>query len=167
MRHLAYAVCAWGFACGGGGGNTIDAPGPDGPIPADCVEAESHSDLTWIQENIFAKQCTFSGCHDGEPSPQGMMNLTSIALAGSSTVDVLSVMCGSDPGGGSQYRVVPGHPEESWMMKMLGAIQDTTPSSCAIDPKVGIMPMDNNGELLCSQKLGAIQRWITAGAPAQ
>jgi hypothetical protein len=154
------------LACGGGGGGkeVIDSPGPDAPTPADCLEAEQHSDLTWIQANIFAKSCTFSGCH-GAPVPQAGLDLSTVDMAEATTVMVPSAMCPSDPGGGSQYRVVPGDPDASWMMKMVGQESDNTPASCTIDPKVGLMPMDNNNELLCSQKLAAIERWIASGAP--
>ena len=37
---------------------------------ADCMEAPNHSDLAWIETNVFAKQCAFSGCHGtNNPNP--------------------------------------------------------------------------------------------------
>ena len=75
-----------------------------------------------------------------------------------SIVGVASHMCPT------ATRVIAGNSNGSWMMKMLGQVQDTTPPSCAIDPHIGLMPMDNLGELLCVQKRDAIERWINAGA---
>ncbi len=173
LRSAALFTVA-SVACGNNAA-TGDAPGsntPDAP-PADCVMAESYQDLTSIQKHIFTNQCSFSGCHNGEPTPQGMLNLTTVDLAYSSLVGsgsgsgVVALMCPAGSAGGPCKLVVPGHPEESWMMKMLAGITDTTPPSCAIDPKIGIMPMNNNGQPLCPQKIGAIQRWIMAGAPPQ
>jgi hypothetical protein len=174
------------FACGNNGGGQDATGGSDAMvIPPDCIEAENHSDLTWIQQNVFAHQCTFSGCHNGDGTPMGMMDLTSVAMAEARTVNVKAGLgfagsssasacdpgcafaCGSNSAGGSQFIVLPGHPEESWLMKMIAAIPDTTPSSCGINPKVGTMPMNDGGVPLCSQKIGAIQRWIAAGAPPQ
>jgi hypothetical protein len=40
-----------------------------------CMDATTHSDLTWIQKNIFTPQCTFSGCHNGENTKQGQIDL--------------------------------------------------------------------------------------------
>ena len=53
---------------------------------------------------------------------------------------------------------VPGDPSSSYLEVMLGSVKGK------IDPSVGIMPQNTGGELLCCQKLDAIQRWITAGA---
>ncbi len=101
MQRLSYALFIASVACGNNAGNG-DAPGsnsPDAP-PPDCVAAESYQDLTSIQKNIFTNQCTFSGCHNGEPTPQGMMNLTTVDLAAASLVNVVSVMCVSGSAGG-------------------------------------------------------------------
>jgi len=160
MKRAVFALVV--AACGSPS-NMVDASGggddggSDAAIPAVCLEAEQHSDLTWIETNVFSKQCTFSGCHNGAPTDAGKMDLrTGHAFA--SIVGVDSHMC---PG---TMRVIAGNSAGSWMMKMLGQVQDTTPPSCAIDPKIGLMPMDNMGELLCVQKRDAIQRWIDMGA---
>ena len=157
MKRLVVLALVGG--CGGGPAGTVDAPSSvaDAPIPAICVEAEQHSDLTWIQQNVFDKQCTFSGCHNGAPDDAGKMDLRD-GMSIASIVGVASHMCPT------ATRVIAGNSNGSWMMKMLGQVQDTTPPSCAIDQKIGLMPMDNMGELLCVQKRDAIQRWIDAGA---
>lgn len=156
-------LCVLLAACGGGGGGTIDSSGsgddqPDAMLSPSCLEAQSHSDLAWITDNIFSKQCAFSGCHNGQPTDQGKMDIRTTDAAITSLVSVDSHMCPGTP------RVVPGHPEQSWLLKMMGQFDDTTPGSCTIDPKIGLMPMDNNGELLCKDKRDAIERWIMAGA---
>jgi hypothetical protein len=54
--------------------------------------------------------------------------------------------------------VVPGDPTTSYLEVMLGSQPGT------IDPMVGLMPQDNGNQLLCCQKLDAIERWIMDGA---
>src|SRR6185369_7198173 len=39
------------------------------------MDAVNNQSLTWIQANIFNKQCTFSGCHDGGATPAGKVDL--------------------------------------------------------------------------------------------
>jgi hypothetical protein len=162
MKRMALAVLV--AACSGSPGTTDGAGSADAPISASCMEAESHSDLTWIATNVFAKQCTFSGCHNGAPTDAGKMDLRvghahdSLVGSGSAATGVPSHMCPT------AMRVIPSNSAGSWIEKMLGAEMDTTPPSCPIDPKIGLMPMDNMSQLLCQQKLDAIKRWIDAGA---
>lgn len=152
-------------ACGGGGGNSVDAASNDGgptvdaPLSATCIEAETHSDLTWIQANVFSKQCTFSGCHNGSTGFAGKMDLRA-GHSFTSLVGVTAHLCQMT------NIVTAGHPEQSYLMVMLGQQKpaDQSPPSCAIDPTVGEMPQGNPTVLLCSQKRDAIERWITAGA---
>lgn len=165
MFRAVFALCLFATACGGGGGTAIDASpvdaGPlvDAPLSAACLDAETHSDLTWIQANIFSKQCTFSGCHNGASGDAGKMDLRA-GHSFTSLVGVKAHLCQATS------IVTAGHPEQSYMMVMIG--QQTpaaqTPPSCAIDPMVGEMPQGNPTVLLCSQKRDAIERWITAGA---
>jgi hypothetical protein len=159
VGYVFAAACGGGGGAGGGGA-TVDAPGTaDAPIAQVCIDAESHSDLTWIQANIFTKQCVFSGCHDGGTGAAGKMDLRpghAIASLVGSAADLCS---GTDI-------VVAGHPEQSYLMVMLGQVEPTaqTPPECAIDPMIGEMPQSSPTVLLCPQKRDAIQRWITAGA---
>lgn len=56
----------------------------------------------------------------------------------------------------SYDRVVPGDPQRSYLMVILGHV----PGPLA--PNVGTMPY--NEPLLCAEKRQAIERWIAAGA---
>ncbi|HTR51179.1 MAG TPA: hypothetical protein VMJ10_10770 [Kofleriaceae bacterium] len=124
-----------------------------------CVAATSHQELSWIQTNIFNGQCTFSGCHNGASTPQGMVDLT-MANSYSHLVSYTSIL---EP---SRMLVVPSDPKSSYLEVMLGIIApaDATPAASPPPSNVGYMPQDNGGELLCCQKLQAIDRWITMGA---
>jgi hypothetical protein len=118
---------------------------------AACVDATGHQDLTWIQANVLTKQCTFSGCHNGENTKQGKIDLR----AGHSFATLVNGDSTLMPGA---KLVVPGMPASSYLEVMLGSVPGT------VDPTVGLMPQNTGGELLCCQKLDAVQRWITAGA---
>jgi len=64
------------LACGVGGG---DDP-PDATINYDaspsCLEAEGHSDLAWLQANVFTPSCAaFTSCHRGTASQAAMLNM--------------------------------------------------------------------------------------------
>src|SRR5262249_53534955 len=112
MSRLALiaTLCA---ACG------TNAPSTDGgedASPQVCLDAKMHSDLTWIQDNIFTKQCTFSGCHNGGPNPAGMMDLR----AGMSHTHIVNVASMLDT---TRQIVVPGDAAKSYMLVMIGEIQ--------------------------------------------
>lgn len=116
-----------------------------------CMAAANHRDLTWIQQNVFTPQCTFSGCHNGENTKQGKIDLT----AGKSYATLVN---GDSALMSGAKLVVPGDPAASYLEVMLGS----QPGD--IDPTVGTMPQDNGSQLLCCQKLDAIERWIMDGA---
>jgi hypothetical protein len=61
--------------------------------------------------------------------------------------------------------VVPGQPNASYVLVMLGKIQpqDATPPAPPIPVNIGLMPQ-NAGVLLCCQKLDAVEQWIANGA---
>ena len=119
---------------------------------ASCVDAAGHQELSWIQDNVFTKQCTFSGCHNGENTKQGKIDLR----AGHSFATLVNgdsmLMTGAK-------LVVPGDPTSSYLEVMLGSVPGT------VDRTVGLMPQNTGGQLLCCQKLDAIKGWIAAGAP--
>jgi hypothetical protein len=54
---------------------------------------------------------------------------------------------------------VPGDPDHSYLMVILGSIDGP------IDPKTGTMPY--NSSLLCQEERDAVKRWIEHGALAQ
>jgi hypothetical protein len=116
-----------------------------------------HSDLAWIQDNIFTKQCAFVGCHNGGASPAGMMDLR----AGMARTHIVNVASMIDT---TRTIVVPGDAAKSYMLVMTGEIQpaDADPPAAAIRADVGTMPQGS--PLLCVEKRDAIQRWIVAGA---
>ena len=117
-----------------------------------CMDATSHEDLTWLQKNVFTPQCAaFSGCHDGQSTKQGMIDLRD----GHTYATLVNGPSALMPGASL---VVPGDPTTSYLEVMLGSV----PGS--IDPTVGLMPQSNGNMLLCCQKLDAIERWITDGA---
>ena len=118
---------------------------------ATCTDAVNHQELSWIQKNVFTPQCTFSGCHNGENTKQGKIDLRD----GKSFATLVN---GDSMLVSGAKLVIPGDPTTSYLEVMLGSQPGT------IDPAVGIMPQSNGGMLLCCQKLDAIQRWITAGA---
>ena len=119
---------------------------------ASCVDATGHTDLTWIHANVFTKQCTFSGCHNGDNTKQGKIDLR----AGHSFATLVN---GDSALMSGAKLVVPGDPNSSYLEVMLGTVPGT------IDRTVGLMPQNTGGSLLCCQKLDAIKGWIAAGAP--
>ena len=129
----------------GGSGTGTDAD--SGP----CMEALQHSDLTWIQDNIFTKACAFSGCHKGTASSAGYLNLET----GMSHSQLVGVAVMTQTG---LTRVVANSSTTSYLMT---AIHD--PSAPATpEPKDGWMPTGNPE--LCQEKKDAIGRWINMGA---
>jgi hypothetical protein len=122
-----------------------------------CLEAASHSDLTWIQANVFATQCASSSCHNGSSTPAGQIDLRS-GMAYGHLVGVASAL---EP---TRTLVVAGDPKSSYLEVMLGIIapEDATPPAPPPRSDVGYMPQDNPP--LCCQKMGAIDRWIAGGA---
>jgi hypothetical protein len=128
-----------------------------------CLDADAHSDFTFIHGTIIKPKCVFSGCHDGGTSKAGMLDLRTKDPAYANLVGVASKL---DP---TRMLVVPGNPHQSFMLVMLGEYKpgEADPPLTAIpnDDKgnvVGTMPQ--NATIICCQKLDAIERWITAGA---
>jgi hypothetical protein len=113
---------------------------------APCEAAVFHSDLAWIQTNVFDVSCT-TECHSGT-EPGAGMNLTA-AYARSQLVNVAST---THTG---WVRVMPFEPAASMLMVQIGG--EPGP---ALE---GYMPWGM--PRLCDEKIGAIRRWIAAGAP--
>jgi hypothetical protein len=130
--------------------------------PAACVEATQHSDLAWIEDNIFKKSCVFSACHKGRALDAGRLTLE----AGKSHAKLVNVT--SDRYDTWQL-VVPGDPAKSYLMVIIDPKVDDKGNT--VDPNgfdgpitADIGPMPQNSTLLCKEKRDAIQRWIEAGA---
>ena len=139
---FAFAV----FSCD----TDVDNTDPDAEvISAQCLEAEDHSDLEWIQDNVFTRSCAaFNACHRGAALSALQLNLE----AGMTEANTVNVAAQTENASGFNL-VVPGDPAQSYMMVALGARPGP------IGP-AGTMPF--NSPLLCSQKLDAIERWINS-----
>ncbi|MEJ7603777.1 MAG: hypothetical protein WKG01_38170 [Kofleriaceae bacterium] len=126
---------------------------------ADCQAAPDHSELAWIEANVFEKSCTFSGCHNGMATDAGRLNLK-VGQAHQSLVDVDSDV---EPG---RKLVVANQPLQSYLLVMLRQVTPAMADPPVGEPPddVGYMPQNAGGAVLCCQKLDAIQRWIEAGA---
>ncbi|MDB4959221.1 MAG: hypothetical protein JWO36_6790 [Myxococcales bacterium] len=124
-----------------------------------CMDAVNHSDFTWIQDNIFTKQCVFSGCHNGGNTDAGKIDLRT----GRAFAHLVNVTSNLEK---TRKLVVPSSSAQSYLQVMLGKIppEMASPPAGPILETVGVMPQNNGGALLCCQKLDAIDRWITAGA---
>lgn len=128
-----------------------------------CVEATQHSDLAWIEANIFKKSCVFSACHKGRALDAGKLTLE----AGQSHLELVDIVSDRYD---TWKLVVPGDPAKSYLMVIIdpklddkGQVVDPAGFDGPITPDVG--PMPQNSALLCKEKRDAIQRWIEAGAP--
>jgi hypothetical protein len=144
-RLLIGLLGASGLASASCAGDDGSSPEPD-PL---CVEAANHTDIAWIQDNVFTRSCAgFSACHMGNASSAGDLNLED-GQSETNTVDVPSELATG------MVIVKPGQPEESYMMVILGEYGTEDPR---LDPSVGTMPYNN--ELLCPEKRAAIAGWI-------
>ena len=128
---------------------------------AECMMAESQSSLAWIETNVFAKSCAFSGCHNGTATVAGRIDMKNPGMSHDDLVGVDSMI------ETSRKLVVPGQPKQSYLLMMMRhftpAEMEPTP---AVGPPmdIGFMPQNAGGAVLCCQKLDAIERWIMAGA---
>jgi len=146
LSGLAFLVLPG--ACGDGNSGPDAGPPDANPI---CLEANEHEDLPWIQENIFTPSCSrFTACHQGRALMAGELSME-VEDTFAQLIDVQSSLFGKD----GWVRVVPGDPENSYLMVILG--QYPGPIS-----EAGTMPY--NSPLLCQEMRDAIERWIEGGA---
>lgn len=120
-----------------------------------CIDAASHSDLAWIENNVFTA-CSFSGCHNGSDNTAGRTDLQ----PGKSYAHLVNFASELEP---TRMHVVPGDIPRSYLMLM---VADFAPDMAdpPADPPVEYMPK-GVPQGLCCQKLDALERWIVAGAP--
>ncbi len=132
--------------CGTSGDNGVDAAGPS----AACLAATAHSDLTWIQDNIFSPSCSkFGACHKDAATSAAGLNLE----AGKARANLVSVKSKLFP----QFELVAaGSANNSYLMIIAGHYPGP------LKPGIGTMPL--NSPTLCIEKRQAIDRWIAAGA---
>jgi len=143
--HWSAAV-GFALALAAGCDTGVDAPGADAAPSPECLEAAEHSDLAWIQDNIFSRSCAnFSSCHRGAATSAGGLNLED-EMAEANLINVPSDLF-------PEFDLVePGMPADSYLLMILGHVEGP------IEPDVGTMPY--NSDTLCPQKLDAIERWI-------
>jgi hypothetical protein len=132
------------LGCGGGG----DGETPDASISAACQEAVDHSDLAWIQENIFDRSCVFSACHQGAAGIADGLNLE----PGMSEANVVGVDSMRDP---AFKLVVAGDADSSYLLMILG--RDPAGNNPTIDRR---MPLSSPA--LCDEKLDALGRCVNS-----
>jgi hypothetical protein len=126
--------------------------GPDAAFSAACVEAETHSDLAWISDNVFYNSCAkFTSCHHAGGGSAERLDL-SAASAYAQLVNKPSV---ESPG---WMRVVPGDPNHSYLLVKMGVVHGPLGDAGTT------MPPQNT--LVCAPKRAAVERWIASGAPS-
>ena len=124
-----------------------DPGGPDAALSI-CDQAASHSDLAWIQTNVFSASCARTNCHVTGNEAGGL--ILEAGLSHDNLVDKVSTK------GNGMMRVLPGDPANSYLLVALGG-EPGTPPEGSVMPWGGL-PM------LCSQEIDAIKRWVAAGA---
>lgn len=135
-----------GGALAGDDASLGDADAPE-PEPATlCEQATSHSDLAWLETNVFVPRCAL--CHGGD-EPSANLRLE----AGTVRANLVGVT--SSTVGTPWVRVAPGSIADSYLMVALGQTPGPPPS-------LGFMPLGEPA--LCAEIHDAIGRWITAGA---
>jgi hypothetical protein len=128
---------------------------------ASCVDAANQQPtLAWLEQNVFQSGCNFSGCHNGDNTRQGKVDLR----PGKSFAHLVNFASALDP---TRKLVVPNDVAASYLMLMLRDVPPDMASPPANPPpgNVGYMPQ-GSGTVLCCQKLDALERWIEAGAPS-
>jgi hypothetical protein len=112
-----------------------------------CDQAAQHSDLTFIQDNVFTTTCAVAHCHAADSQSGGLV------LAKGMARDELVNRPAELASGWT--RVVPGDPTHSYLMVAIGGADGPLPN--------GVM-MPAGKPMLCAEEIGAISRWIAAGA---
>jgi hypothetical protein len=130
-----------------------------------CLDADNHSDFTFVYSSVIKPKCVFDACHDGKiNTPQGMLDLKKDQATAFTNLTTMPSMLDS-----TRMLVVAGNPHQSFLTVMLGSIKPTE-----ADPPLDAIPhnskgdvvgtMPQNSSIVCCQKLDAVDRWITAGA---
>ena len=125
-----------------------------------CVDAVNHSDLKWIEANIFAPNCNLGGggaCH-ASASDGGKLGLQP-GMSHDHLVNVTSMI------DKTRKLVVPNDVNASYLMLMLRDIPPAMASPPASPPPGSVGYMPQGSTTLCCQKLQALERWIMDGAP--
>jgi hypothetical protein len=131
-----------------GDGDVAHDGSTDAPPLTLCEEATLHSDLAWLEANVFVPSCATVGCHTGANPSVGLW-----LDAGRVYNNLVDKPSSTKPG---WVRVVPGSIAQSYLMVAFGRVDGP-------EPRSGFMPLGT--EPLCTEIHEAIERWIAAGAP--
>ena len=159
MRSGIVVLAVTLAACGAGSGEGLDENGvPFGQASASgcAIPATPPSTpppqgaplvptLASIQANVFSVDCAASGCHGGAASQQGLR-----LDPGFSFGNLVCVRVPRDP---TQTRVLPGDPNNSFLIRKLEGTQT-----------VGAR-MPDGGPYLQQSTIDVIRQWIANGAP--
>jgi hypothetical protein len=119
--------------------------GTDGAALSICEQATQHSDLAWIQSNVFSASCALSNCHTSTNQAGGLV--LEAGMAHDNLVNRPSTQHTD------WMRVLATEPAQSYLLVAIGG---------ADGPDRGTMPWAMPP--LCQEKIDAIQRWIAGGA---
>ena len=157
LSAALFALAACDTAVAGDDDDSPDAaaPAPDAEISPSCQEAVDHSDLAWIQDNVFTPSCAaFSSCHQGAAPSAAGLNLE----AGNAEANLVGRLASSrgieDMG---LVVVTAGDSSASYLMVLIDHESQGGRVAGPL-PNVGTMPVNN--PLICVQKRDAIARWI-------
>lgn len=145
-------------ACGSGNGDGLDENGlPFGAASAPaCASAgippstppapgtPLEPTLASIQANIFSTSCAVSGCHGGAGAQQGMRLDPGFAFG--------NLVCVHVPRDPSRVRVIPGDPDDSFIIQKLEGTQTLGDR------------MPDGGPYLPQSTIDVIREWIANGA---
>jgi hypothetical protein len=120
-------------SAGGGGGSL--APPVAGLAPT----------LDSIQVNVFSVNCAVSGCHGGAGAQQGLRLDPGFAYG-----NLVNVASPRDP---NQIRVIPGDPNDSFIIHKLEGTQTLGDR------------MPQGGPYLPQSTIDVVRQWIADGAP--
>jgi hypothetical protein len=111
-----------------------------------------------IQQSVFDKGCSFGSCHGGA-NPAAKLDLSKGHACASLVNQKTCVFS-------NRTRVVPGHPEQSYLYaKITGNDLGTSPDGpCAGLTNGTPHRMPLGGEPLCQEAIDQVAAWITAGA---
>jgi hypothetical protein len=131
-------------------------PNPDEPDPLPVEHGYFHENV----RPAFERLC--SGCHD-DASPEAGMSLGGAI----SSADVVENLVNVQSAHGGQFkRIVPGHPEQSWLyLKASGLAADAGCEGESCNTQ-SMPPGATADRRLTASELEKLEQWILDGAPA-
>lgn len=141
LRHGIAAAALAVAACGAGSGEGLDQNGR--PL-ASSGAAPLVPTLASIQTNVFSAYCAVPGCHGGPTAQQGLR-----LDAGFAYGNLINVASPRDP---SQVRVIPGNPDDSFIIHKLEGTQTLGDR------------MPDGGPYLQQSTIDVVRLWIANGA---